>query len=307
MTRNKAQRRQILKQNIPLICMALPIVIYFILFHYLPVFGIITAFKDYDNVSGIFGSPWVGFENFAFFFSSNDAFRVIRNTLSYGVLFNVTGTVCAVFFALMLYEITGRRRLKIYQTSMLLPSFISWVIVAYVVFSLLSNDYGLFNQLGRMLDLPTVNWYTRPEYWPSILTVVNIWKSVGMNCIIYYAALMGVDGALFESAALDGAGRLRQIWHISLPAITPIICMLSILAIGTIMAGNFELFYQVPMDSGALYPTTDIIDTHLFRRLQSGDIGVSAAVGLFQSMVGLVLVVVTNWSVRKLNPENAMF
>ena len=305
--RLRSRRTSRLITSLPYLLMCAPTLIYFLLFHYLPISGVVIAFKDYNYRSGIFGSPWAGFKYFKYFFESNDALRVISNTMIYSVVFHIIGTVAAVLVAVLLYEIVSRKALKYYQTTMMLPYFISWVLVAYVGFTLLSSEQGVLNQIIRYFGGEGINWYNEPKYWPVILTSFHVWKNVGQSSIVYYAALMGVDAGLFEAAKLDGANRVKQIWHVSLPAITPIICMMTILAVGQVMFGNFGLFYQLPMDSGALYPVTDVIDTYVFRGLQAGYLSQSAVVGLFQSAVGFVLVLVTNGVTKKINPDNAMF
>ncbi|MBQ8649203.1 MAG: sugar ABC transporter permease [Clostridia bacterium] len=300
-------KRRLWQRNLPLILLALPGFIYLILFNYLPMFGVVIAFKDYSYIKGILGSDWAGFKHFEFFFTSNDAVVVIRNSILYQLWFHIIGTVCSIIVALLLYNINSRRALKVYQTTIIIPYFISWVLVAYIGFALFSNRFGILNSVITALGGTGVDWYAEPAYWPVILTLFFIWKGTGMSCIIYYATLMGIDSSLFEAAKIDGAGRLRCIWHVALPALIPIICINSILAIGSIMGGDFGLFYQVPRNSGALYPVTDIINTYVYRGLQAGNMSQTAAVGLFQSVVGCVLVFLTNTTIRKVSPENAMF
>ena len=258
-------------------------------------------------MDGVFHSSWAGFKYFEYFFTSNDAFLVLRNTLLYNLAFIFLKQFLCVFVALGLYEITSRRAVKLYQTTMILPNFISWVLVAYIGFALFSHENGMMNSVITALGGDPVMWYAETKYWPAILTVFEMWKTVGMGCIIYYAALMGLDYSLFEAARIDGANRFRKIIHISIPSILPIISVMLIVALGGVMGGDFGLFYQLPRDTGALYPVTDVLGTYLQRGLQSGNMSQTAAVGLFQSVVGLVLVVITNTIVKKINPENAMF
>lgn len=287
--------------------LALPALLYFFIFHYLPMFGVILAFKDYKYSEGILGSAWAGLKNFEFFFSSQDAFRVTRNTVGYGAVFIVLGNIAAVSVALLLYEIRSKAALKVYQTSMILPRFLSWVIVGYITYAILNPSLGALNQLLQYLGYSPVDWYADPKYWPFIITFSDIWKHVGLNSIIYYAALMSIDPELFEAAKIDGAGRWKQMRSISIPSLVPVITIIAILAIGNLFRGDFGLFYQLPRDVGVLYPATDIIDTYVYRGLRQGDIGITAAVGLFQSAVGLVLVLVSNWIIKKTRPENALF
>lgn len=306
--KKKSRNRGHIQDNISYFSMAAPAVLLVLVFSYLPMFGIILAFKNYKYDKGILGSEWVGMKNFEFFFQSNDAARITWNTLYLNFFFIFLGILAAVIVALLLYEVKRRWRVKFFQTTMIFPHFLSMVIVAYVVYAFLNPSFGFVNGILEKCGKEGVSWYTKPEPWPWILIVVNIWKHFGMDCVVYYAALMGINSEYYEAAEIDGANRLQQIWYISLPALVPVITILGILAVGKIFRADFGLFYQVTMDSGALYPTTDVIDTYVFRALrQLGDVGMSSAVGLFQSLVGFVLVLVTNAVVKKIEPENALF
>ncbi len=287
--------------------MVTPAVICFFIFCYLPMFGAILAFKRYNYSLGILGSPWCGFDNFEFFFTSQDAWRVTRNTLGYAIVFNLTSTIAAIAVALMLFEVTSRKCIKTYQTIMILPHFMSYVIIGYITYILFREDKGVFNNILIAIGAEPQSWYSDPKYWPFILPVVNLWKSIGMSSIMYYAALMGIDSTIYEAAVVDGANRWQQIKAISLPELVPMIIILTIMALGSIFRGDFGLFYQIPRDIGALYPTTDVIDTYIYRGLTTGDVGVTSAVGLFQSVVGLITVVTTNKIVNKVNSDLAMF
>ncbi len=294
--------------NIQLITLALPTILHIFIFSYIPMFGVIIAFKHFRVDLGIFKSPWVGFRNFHFFFQSQDAWRITRNTIGLNFLFILGGTICAIIFALMMFEITKRIAVKTYQTIAILPTFLSWVVVGYMTYALLETDTGLINQMRYSLGFEKMSWYTQPQYWPIILLLVNTWKGVGYTSIIYYAGLMGIDDTYFEAAALDGASRLQQIRYISLPFIVPLITILAILSIGSIMRADFGLFFNVTRNVGALYPTTDVIDTYVYRALvMVGNIGMSSAAGLFQSFVGFVLILTTNYFVRKIQPDNSLF
>ena len=247
-------------------------------------------------------------ENFRFFFESNDAWRVLRNTVLYGINFQITGIISALALALVLYEVKSRLALKTFQTIMILPHFISMVLVAYIVYAMLNPNYGVLNSVINLFGGESIDWYSNYKYWPVILTVTNIWKHVGMNSIMYYAALMGIDESLFEAARIDGASKWQEVRYIKIPELSSIICILLILGIGSLISGDFGLFYQVPMNIGILYPTTDIINTYVFRGLQqANNMGMTGAVGLFQSVVSLILVVTSNAIVRKINPDNSMF
>lgn len=297
-----------LRDNLELLCMQMPGIVFFLLFSYLPMIGIIIAFKDYRNNLGIFGSEWVGFKNFKFFFTSQDAWRITRNTVGYGLLFIVLDVVCSVAIAILLYEIRNKLALKYYQTTMILPHFLSWVIVGYITYILLEPNMGIFNQIRNALGAEGINWYAEPKYWVAILPIANIWKTVGLNCIMYYAALMGIDEQLYEAATVDGASKWKQIWYITIPSLVPLMTILTILHVGNVIKGDFGLFYNIPRNVGLLYSTTDIIDTYVYRGLQTGDdIGITTAVGLFQSVVGFLMVMGTNKVVKKLSPENALF
>lgn len=295
------------KVNLEYLLLALPAIVFFIMFRYLPMAGAVLAFKDYRYNLGIFGSPWAGFRNFEFFFTSPDFVKLMRNTMGYGAAFMVTNLVSAVTVALLLFEIKLRAAVKFYQTVMILPRFLSWVVVGFVTYLLFSHSNGVANTLLSAVGAETIPWYTQPQYWPAILIVVNMWKAVGTGAILYYAALMGVNKELYEAAEIDGAGRLQQTWHISLPALVPLMVVLTILAIQQIVRGDFGLFYQIPRNVGSLYPTTDVIDTYVFRGLRQGDMAMTAAVGLFQSLAGFILIVGTNLVVRRISPEHSLF
>ena len=303
----KKSQLTIFKENLPLLMLALPAIIFFLVFSYLPMFGVTIAFKDYSYAKGILGSEWLGFDNFKFFFESQDAWRITRNTMGYSLTFIVMNAVCAAAVALLMNEIRSRKAIKTYQTIMLFPNFMSWVVVGFISYILLNPVLGTMNQFLSNFGVSSIDWYSEPKYWPVILTISNVWKGIGMNAIIYYAALLGIDPALYEAATIDGASRWQKCRYISLPNLASIITMMSILALGNIMRGDFGLFYQIPRDVGALYPTTDVIDTYVFRGLKSGDIGINSAVGLFQSFVGVCMVVITNTIVKKIEPDNAMF
>lgn len=296
------------KRNLQLWTLAFPAVLLLLVFNYAPMFGIVLAFKDYKVPKGIFGSPWAGMENFKFFFESQDAARVIRNTLGLNLLFIVAGIVLGVIFALIMYEVKRPGQIKTYQTISIIPSFISWVAVGYIVYSLLDPTKGIMNQILAVFGVEGIDWYSSPQYWPVILLIAKVWQSVGLGSIIYYAALMGVDNDLYEAADMDGANKLQKTLHISIPQIVPIIIVMALLDVGKIFRADFGLFYNVTRDVGALYSTTDVIDTYVFRALmQQGNIGMASAVGLVQSVVCFVTLVTTNWIVKKISPENSLF
>ncbi len=292
------------RTQLPLLALCLPVILYLTVFHYVPIGGVVVAFKEYYPIDGIFGSPWVGFKNFEYFFLT-DAVSVLGKTIAYNLVFIFLGIILGVVVALLLFEVDNRKCIKLFQTSMALPRTVSYVIVAYIVYALLSYENGILNKILEAFGHEPITWYNEPKYWPLILTLTNIWKGVGMGSVLYYGTLMGIDQSLFEAASIDGAGRFRQIIHISLPALAPIICIMLITSIGGVLGGDQALFYQVPRDSAALYPTTDVLSTYLQRGVLMGNLSVTAAVGLFQNVVGLVLVLVTNGIVRKVSPENS--
>ena len=303
----KSKRRRIFKTNLSLLLLALPGIIFLIVFSYLPMGGLVMAFKDFVPRKGLFGSEWCGFDNFKFFFTSQDAWRTIRNTVLYAFDFLIVDLVVGVVMALLLYHLKSGVSLKVFHTVIMIPRFLSIVIISFIVYSILSPSYGILNQAIVAFGGEKIQWYSDSKYWPLILTIVHIWQIAGSGCLYYYSGLMGIDSTLFEAAELDGANTLQKCWHICIPAILPIMIMLTILAIGRIFSGDMGLFYHVPKDSGILYPTTDIINTYTYRALLNGSLEKSAAVGLFQSLAGFVMVLLANGIIKKISPENSMF
>jgi len=301
------KNKRTFRDNLELLLIASPGIILLFIFNYLPMFGIIISFKNFNPNLGIFGSKWNGFKNFEFFFTSPDAARVIRNTVLYSLDFMIITTICAVVLALLFYALRNRLALKVYNTIVILPRFLSMVLIAYIVYSFLNPVSGVLNKVIQAFGGEAVDWYGNPGAWPVILTVVHVWQQIGMSSIIYYASLMSIDESLFEAASIDGANKFQQTWHISLPHLVSIITIQVILAFGSIFSGDFGLFYQVPRDVGTLYPTTDIINTYVFRGLKSGSLSVSSAIGLVQSLLGLIMVVTVNKIVQRISPENSLF
>ena len=271
--------------------------------------GLRIAFVQYNYSKGISGSKFVGLKNFEFLFKTKDAWTITRNTLCYNAVFIFLGIVLAVFVAVLLNEITGKRKKKVYQTVILVPYLISMVIVSYLAYAFLSSETGFINNgILSPLGLEEVSWYSMPSVWPVILTIVNLWKNFGYTSIIYYATLTGIDPNYYEAAALDGASRWQQIRHITLPALTPTNITLTLMNIGRIFYSDFGLFYQVPMNSGVLLDVTNTIDTYVYRGLFStNNISMAAAAGFYQSVVGFVLVLAANYIVKKISKENALF
>ena len=309
MKRRTISKRKI-RENLQLGLLALQVVVLLALFSYLPMFGIVLAFKDYKVPKGIWGSDWVRpiFKNFDFFLKSQDAFRVTRNTILLNGLFIVAGTFCAVVFALLMYEVNSAIHVKIYQTVSILPSFLSWVAVSYIVYGFLDGERGILNRVIRTFGGKEIAWYTTARYWPVILTIVVIWHGVGLKCIMYYASLMGIDQELFEAAELDGAGKLQRVIHISLPHLASIVTIMVILDVGKIFRADFGLFYNVTRNVGQLYPTTDVMDTYVFRALmENGNVSMSSAASFIQSIVCFITLVIVNMVVKKVSPDNALF
>ena len=297
------------KQYIPLYLMLLPGAVYLFINNYIPMTGIVVAFKTYNVNDGIYGSPWAGLKNFEFLFGTNEAAIIVRNTLLYNVAFIIVNMVVGIILAIFISDVVNNRMKKLYQSSILLPFLISIVVVSYIVFALLSHENGMFNKtLLPLLGLDPVQWYNDTTWWPLILIITNCWKGVGYGTLIYIAAIAGIDQSFYEAAELDGASKWQQITQITLPCLIPSIITLLIMNIGRIFYSDFGLFYQVPQNSGSLYAVTNTIDTYVYRALMaSGGIGRSSAAGLLQSVVGFTLVMVSNLVVRKVSEENAIF
>lgn len=294
--------------NSELLLLCAPAIVLFIIFSYLPMAGLFLAFKNYRYDKGILGSDWCGFDNFKFFFNSQDAWMITRNTLGLNALFIIVGLVFSVGFALMLNEITKKVFVKFYQTVMFFPYFLSWVVVSYMLYSFLSPEYGIINNVLKNFSFESLKWYTTPAYWPAILTFASIWKSVGYTSVIYYASIMGIDSEYYEAASIDGANRFQTVTKITVPMLTPIITITVLLQIGKIFYADFGMFYFLPMDIGTLFPVTQVIDTYVFRALRvTGDIGMATAAGFFQSIVGFLLILVANYTVKKISSENSIF
>ncbi len=295
------------RTNGPLMLMALPGVIYLLLFKYLPMGGIVIAFKDYNFSEGILGSDWVGLKNFEFLFSSQDAWRITLNTLYLNFLFIVTGTIISLILALSLNELRSKWFHSTVQSAFFLPYLLSWVLVGYFVYALLTTN-GLVNKTLEAFGMDTVNWYAAPEYWPFILVMLSVWKGAGYTSIIYLASILGINPEYYEAAKMDGASRMQQVRYITIPLIRPVIIMMTLIALGNIFHSDFGMFYNVTRNAGSLYATTDVIDTYVFRMFRTlGDVGISSAAGFYQAIVGFMLVLFTNMIVKRIDRENAMF
>ena len=298
-----------IKRFWPLYLMFMPGVVYLFINCYIPMFGIQIAFRSYNARFGLFGSPWCGLNNFKFLFRTNDAYVMIRNTLLYNFVFIALGTILSVAVAIILNEIRNKMAKQVYQTLILVPYLISMVIISYLVFAFLSTSNGFINNsLLKAFGVDPVDWYNTPKYWPFILVFVNLWKNLGYNMILYYATICGIDGTLYEAAVVDGATRWQQVRYVTLPGLKTTIIILILMALGGIFRSDFGLFYQVPQNSGPLISVTQTIDTYVYRGLmQTNNIGMSSAAGVFQSIVGFVVVITANGIVRKIDKESSLF
>lgn len=296
------------KRYLPLTLMALPAVLYLLINNYLPYLGLSIAFKKINFRDGIWNSPWCGFDNFKYLFSSPDTVRITVNTIVYNLVFIATGLVGSVGMAILLSELQSSAWRKFFQSSFIIPYLVSMTVVGYIVYAFLDPRLGLVNKLLELFGKEPVEWYVESKYWPYILVFVNFWKNTGYSSILYLASITSIDRALYEAAALDGATRWQRIRYITIPALVPLMVTLTLLNVGRIFYSDFGLFYQVPMASGMLQSTTEVIDTYVYRMLiLSGDIGKSSAAGFYQSIVGAVLVIISNLIARKVSPENALF
>ena len=297
-----------LRQTWPLYLMMVPGLAYLFINNYLPMFGLQFAFKKINYTTGVWKSPWVGLSNFTYLFKTADVYEAFRNTILYNLVFLVLGHALALFVAILLEQCMGRT-FKMYQTLILLPFLLSASVIAYLAFAFLSSDNGFLNNtILKMFGKDPITWYSKPKYWPYILTFIHIWKSIGYSSILYYATLIGIDKSYYEAAVLDGASVPQQIRHITLPLLKTTIITLVIMQIGRMFYSDFGLFYQVPMNNGMLYSTTNTIDTYVYRGLMEiNDVGRSSAAGFLQSVLGFILVLTTNLIVRKVDRDSALF
>lgn len=302
------RKRNRLRKYIPLYLMMIPGLLYLIINNYIPMGGLFIAFKRINFSVGIFKSGWVGLSNFRYLFSTSDAWQITRNTILYNIAFIACNTVLAVTMALILSELSCNGARRVYQSIVLLPYLISMVVVSYIAQAFLHSSYGFINKILKSFGISPVSWYTEAKRWPYILIFINSWKNVGYLSVIYYAAVIGVDRECLEAAEIEGAGKLRQITTIIVPLISPVIITMVLLAVGRIFYSDFGLFYHVPMNTGLLYSATNTIDTYVYRGLmQQNNVGMSAAAGLYQSVVGFIVVLLANLLVRHTSPDNALF
>lgn len=298
-----------LKRFLPLYLMMIPGLLYLIINNYIPLAGLQLAFKKFKYTEGIWGSPFVGLKNFAYLFKTNDAWLLFRNTIGYNLLFLLINTALAICVAILLNEVRNHVVKKVSQTVILIPYLLSYVVISYIIYALLGQSSGMINNsILKPMGIEPISWYTKPEYWPLILTMVQAWKSFGYNSIIYYATIIGFDKTLYEAASVDGAGIGRKIRSITIPLLKPTMITLTLMSIGRMFYSDFGLFFQVPMNSGMLQKATTTIDTYVYRGLmENNDIGRAAAAGFLQSILGFVTVFAANTIVRKIESENALF
>lgn len=315
MGKSKARGSVGKKKTLLLCSMVLPGALWLLILRYLPMFGIVIAFKDYKiytKAPSLFNnirySDWVGLKNFKFIFATSDSWLMIRNTLGYNALWILLGLIISVAFAIMLNEITNKFVAKSYQTLMFFPYFLSWVVASYFLLAFLDPTRGLITHLQTKWGMEVTNWYNDPAPWPVILTISNLWKNVGYSTILYLAAITGIDASQYEAASIDGANKWEQIRYVTLPHLKPMIIILFIMNVGKIFNADFGLFYSVPLNSGSLFSTTQVIDTYVYRALMTtNNVGMSTAAGLIQNVVGFACIMGANTIVRKVDEDSSLF
>ena len=307
--KQKSMTRRFKREDIPLYLMALPGVVILILFNYLPMGGLVLAFKKYNVQKGIFGSPFNGLDNFKFLFATSDAFLITRNTVLYNIVFIIVNMAIAVELSLMLSSLRSKKTAKTLQTIYMMPYFLSWAVVTIIVSAFLERSHGFVNSVLQTFGQEgLVDWYQKVSLWPPLLVFINAWKGVGYQAVMYLAVISGISSDYYEAAMLDGASRFQQAVYITIPHLRFIIAVSLIMAMGGIFRGDFGLFYTVTKDSGALLRVTNVIDTYIYRGLRNQvNLGMMTAAGLFQSVVGLVFVLISNRVVSKVDPDSAMF
>ena len=297
-----------LRQNGTLYLMAVPALLYFFLFKYAPMYGMLLAFKNYKLTKGIWGSDWVGLKNFEFFFRSGVAVFTVFNTIYINVLIIVVGTVTQLLLALLLNEVGRTLPKRVIQSVYFFPYFVSWIIVSSLIYTFFKSEGGFINTVRETVGLERISFYSQPQYWRGILVLANTWKWVGYGVVIYLATIAGVDPNLYESADLDGANRVQKMAHITWPHVVPVVVLLTLLKVGQIFYGNFGMIYAIVKDNGLLLRTTEVIDTYVFRAMRvTGNFSMSTAMGLLQSVAGMLMILGVNGLVRKANSEWAIF
>ena len=311
MRKQKSINRFSRKKNAVWLSMITVPMLFLIIFRYIPMVGIIIAFKNYNFADGIFGSPWIGLKNFTTFLRSRELVFLFRNTIGYNIIMIIAGMIAAVFIAMFLYELKSRAATKVYQTIMITPNFLSIIIVGYITYSFLNPQSGVINVVLRSIGFEGVDWYNKLWVWPFIIPTVSVWKGVGMSSVMYYAALMGIDASIFEAAAIDGANKWQRYIHVLIPSILPTIVILLVLNLGGILEGDFGLFYYIPRNVGKLRPVTEIFSTYTMRLFKGTGLGVnyslSAAISFFQSIVGMILTLAANKASKLIDQELGLF
>ncbi|MBD0384061.1 ABC transporter permease [Paenibacillus sedimenti] len=297
-----------IRKNHLLYLLTLPGILVIFVFAYLPIFGVVIAFQDFRPVEGIFGSPFVGFDNFRFFIESKEVYRVVLNTVFLNLLFILSSMVVSVSLAIMFSEIKSKKFKVLTQTVVTLPHFLSWTVVAMIVSVFLPYQGGVVNQILNVFGFESIAFYNEAAYWPVFLVCIKVWQSAGFGAIVYLATISGINPEIYESASIDGASRWMKIWTITLPLLKPTIILLLLLALGGIFYGDFGMIYAIVGKNALLYPTTDVIDTYVYRALtELSNISMSSAIGLFQSFVGFILVLTVNQITRKYSPDSALY
>jgi putative aldouronate transport system permease protein len=311
-TEPKRKRKKLhwTKDDSELTLLATPTLIWYFLFAYLPMFGLIIAFKDFkihgNFIQSVISSKWAGLDNFMFMIKSNEAAIILRNTLGYNIIFIILGIVIPVMLAIALEHLHSKKLAKVYQTAMFMPYFLSWVVVAAVVWGFLSYDKGIANAFLNSIGKDSVNWYMTPKYWPAFLVFMNLWKGLGYGMVLYLAAIVGIDPSFYEAAVIDGATKWQQTRYITLPTIKTVIVIMFILNVGHIFYSDFGLFYQVPRDSNSLFNVTYTLDVMVYKSLKSSTVGMASAAAFFQSVMGCLTTLAANAIVKRVDPDSAM-
>lgn len=297
-----------LNKNKMMFLMLTPTLIFFLINSYAPMVGIYYAFTSYDFLGGLFGSPFVGLDNFKFLFQSGMLLKLTVNTVSYNIVFIVFGNAMAIFAAILLNEINGRVFKKLSQSIMFLPYFVSFVILSVLSYNMFNFETGFLNTTLKSLGFDAIDVYNTPWLWTILIPIFYIWKNLGYSMVIYLASITGISEEYYEASKIDGANKLQQIWHITIPMLKPTFVILLLFSLGSIMKGQFDLFYQLIGNNGVLFNATDIIDTYVYRSLKVNfDIGMATAAGLYQSLFGFTLIMVVNYMIKKINDEYALF
>lgn len=307
-TKKKGGFLKNLKRDRYLLLMIMPAILYIFIFSYLPLPGIVIAFKNFNYVKGIFGSDWVGFKNFGYLFQTGAIYRITLNTVVYNLAFIILDIIFQVGVAIILSELIGKKVKKVMQSMLLIPYFVSWVVAGAILYNILNTNYGLLNSILVSLGHEKVNFINNPSIWPALFIFFHVWKGLGYGSVVYLAAVTGIDQEIYEAAQIDGAGILQRIFRITLPMLKPTIIIMLLLHVGNIIKGDFGMFYNLTGNNALLYNVSDVIDTFVYRSMvQTQNFGMSAAAGLYQSVMGFVIVMITNTLIRKYNKDYALF